>query len=194
VLVTLQALHRRRASVRPHGSLGRLTPSEFAINGQKADPEAQKLWLSALRKPGQRHSDLNVRQDEYMTNTHNRIGLLLVLAIAFASGCASTHSPQRSQVQLLRELGECVRTTKSHTDDYQSLCISRGFAFDGLIGEPRSDVVKYLGSEEPQDADMYVYPLSSFADVPNRLGGPILVRIHFDARGRVASVDLMVVQ
>ena len=28
---------------RPHGSLGQLTPSEFAIKGQKTDPEAPKL-------------------------------------------------------------------------------------------------------------------------------------------------------
>ena len=28
---------------RPHGSLGQLTPSEFATNGQKHDPEAPKL-------------------------------------------------------------------------------------------------------------------------------------------------------
>jgi putative transposase len=28
---------------RPHGSLGRLTPSEFAAKGQKTDPEAPKL-------------------------------------------------------------------------------------------------------------------------------------------------------
>jgi putative transposase len=28
---------------RPHGSLGRLTPSEFAMKGQKTDPEAPKL-------------------------------------------------------------------------------------------------------------------------------------------------------
>jgi transposase InsO family protein len=28
---------------RPHGSLGRLTPSEFAAKGQKSDPEAPKL-------------------------------------------------------------------------------------------------------------------------------------------------------
>lgn len=28
---------------RPHGSLGHLTPSEFAIKGQESDPEASKL-------------------------------------------------------------------------------------------------------------------------------------------------------
>jgi putative transposase len=28
---------------RPHGSLGRLTPSEYALKGQKTDPEAPKL-------------------------------------------------------------------------------------------------------------------------------------------------------
>jgi putative transposase len=28
---------------RPHGSFGRLTPSEFALKGQQADPEAPKL-------------------------------------------------------------------------------------------------------------------------------------------------------
>jgi putative transposase len=28
---------------RPHGSLGRLTPSEFAMTGQKTDPEASRL-------------------------------------------------------------------------------------------------------------------------------------------------------
>lgn len=28
---------------RPHGSLGRLTPSEFAKRGQKTDPEAPEL-------------------------------------------------------------------------------------------------------------------------------------------------------
>jgi putative transposase len=28
---------------RPHGSLGRLAPSEFAMRGQKTDPEAPEL-------------------------------------------------------------------------------------------------------------------------------------------------------
>jgi putative transposase len=28
---------------RPHGSLGRLTPSEFAMRGQKTDPDAPEL-------------------------------------------------------------------------------------------------------------------------------------------------------
>ena len=40
---------------RPHGSLGRLTPSEFAMNGQITDSEAPKLWSVVLRKGDQPH-------------------------------------------------------------------------------------------------------------------------------------------
>lgn len=45
---------------RPHGSLGRPTPSEFAAKAQKAGPEVPKLWFRVLRKTGHRHSG---RQD-----------------------------------------------------------------------------------------------------------------------------------
>jgi hypothetical protein len=38
---------------RPHGSLGHLTPSEYAQNGQQAGNQAAKLQDQPLRKPDQ---------------------------------------------------------------------------------------------------------------------------------------------
>jgi hypothetical protein len=122
-------------------------------------------------------------------------GMLLALLPFLGSGCLSNPPLRQSQVKLLERLGECVRSTKSHTgQQYSSACLSRSFDWNGLVGVSRSQLSKYVDGDEPRDADTFSCALTSISTSDNTLGGPLLVRLHFDQDGIVALVDFMAVQ
>ena len=58
---------------RPHGSLGNLTPSEYAIKGQKTDREAPKLWLQVVRKSDQPQPGLDSKPKCYSKQGGRRV-------------------------------------------------------------------------------------------------------------------------
>jgi hypothetical protein len=90
---------------------------------------------------------------------------------------------------------KAVARPKSHTGQQnESSCLSGNFNWDGLVRVRRSELSKYVGAGGPFDADTFLYALEFISTSNNTLGGSVLVRVHFEQSGTVASVDFMVVQ
>jgi hypothetical protein len=119
-----------------------------------------------------------------------------LLLIALGQGCSSTPPLRPSQIQVLRQLGECLRTVKAHAnsiDHYDSICLTQPPHWDDLIGVSRAEVVNYAGAGGGSKEEAYIYPLSSPSHALNVLGRSDLLRLHFDAGDRVSSIDFLVI-